>query len=107
MSTPETPGGKAWKVVAASGRIDAVTGAATEKACLAALEENPNVALDLRQVHYMSSAGLRVLLTSLKSAAARNGAFALIAPQEGVREVLEMSGFSRIFLIVDDASNLA
>jgi anti-anti-sigma regulatory factor len=36
-----------------------------------------------------------------------NGAFALIAPQETVREILDMSGFSRIIPIVDDAANLA
>ena len=106
MSTEEFSENRAWRVLAVSGRIDAVSGAGTEKACLAAIEEASKVALDLRAVNYMSSAGLRVLLSSLKFATSRNGAFALIAPQEAVREVLEMSGFSKIFLIVDDASNL-
>jgi anti-sigma B factor antagonist len=96
-----------WKILTASGRIDALTGAETERACHEALQEVPRVALDLRAVCYMSSAGLRVLLSSLKFAGSRNGAFALIAPQETVREILDMSGFSRIIPIVDDAANLA
>jgi anti-sigma B factor antagonist len=96
-----------WRILAVSGRIDALTGAATERACHEALQQDPRLALDLRAVSYLSSAGLRVLLSTLKLAASRNGAFALIAPQEGVREVLDMSGFSRIIPIVDDTSNLA
>jgi len=106
MSIQELPSVGPWKVLAASGRIDALTGADTEKACHAALDQAPKVALDLRAVHYMSSAGLRVLLSSLKYAAARQGAFVLIAPQEAVREVLEMSGFAKILAIVPDGADL-
>lgn len=106
MSAPKGSNPQNWKVMAASGRIDALTGADIERACLEALQASPRVALDLRAVVYMSSAGLRVLLSSLKFATSRNGAFALIGPQEAVREVLEMSGFSRIFQIVDDPSLL-
>lgn len=95
-----------WKVLAASGRLDALTGGNMERACHEALAQSPKVALDLRNVNYMSSAGLRVLLSSLKLASSQNGAFALIAPQDGVREVLEMSGFTKIFVIVEDAANL-
>ena len=95
-----------WRILTASGRIDALTGAETERACHEALRQDPRVALDLREVTYLSSAGLRVLLATLKLAASRNGAFALIAPKEGVREILDMSGFSRIIPIVDDVANL-
>jgi len=107
MSIQELPTRNNWKVLAASGRLDALTGPEMERACHAAIDTLPKLALDLREVNYMSSAGLRVLLSSLKYAAARNGAFALVAPQETVREVLEMSGFSKILLIVDDTSSLA
>ena len=98
---------RAWKILTASGRIDALTGVDTERQCHEAIQGHAQVALDLRSVVYMSSAGLRVLLSSLKLAASRNGAFVLIGPREAVREVLEMSGFSRVFQIVDDPSLLA
>lgn len=95
-----------WKILAVSGRIDALTGPGTEKACHEALRGHSQVALDLREVTYMSSAGLRVLLSSLKLATGAGSAFVLVGPRETVREVLEMSGFSRIFRIVDDPSLL-
>jgi len=107
VSTQNKPAGNQWKVLAAQGRMDALTGAETERACLEAIKSHARVALDLRAVVYMSSAGLRVLLASLKSATSRNGVFALVGPQDAVREVLEMSGFSRIFQIVDAPSLLA
>lgn len=106
MNIEQMPAVGPWTVLAASGRMDALAGADAERACHEAIEASPQVALDLRGVVYMSSAGLRVLLSSLKFATSRNGAFVLIGPQEGVREVLEMSGFSRIFQIVDDPSRL-
>jgi len=101
------PEAKPWKVMTATGRMDALAGAELEKTCHEAIQAHPQVALDLRTVVYMSSAGLRVLLSSLKLASSRNGKFVLIGPQELVRETLEMSGFSRIFQIVDDPSLLA
>lgn len=107
MSAPAGSPESAWMILEVSGRIDALTGAETERRCHEAVRVHPRVALDLRTVTYMSSAGLRVLLSSLKLAAAHKGSFALVGPREAVREVLEMSGFSRIFQIVDDPAHLA
>jgi anti-anti-sigma factor len=90
----------------AAGRMDALAGLELEKSCHEAIQGNPQVALDLRAVVYMSSAGLRVLLSSLKLATSLNGRFVLIGPRETVLETLEMSGFVRIFQIVDDPSHL-
>ena len=54
---------------------------------------------DLGEVHYVSSAGLRVLLKAAKQAKAGGGAFAIASPQAPVREVLEISGFDKILAI--------
>ncbi len=54
---------------------------------------------DLSQVSYMSSAGLRALLTTLKETRRSGGDFRLAAIQDGVRQVLDMTGFSGIFKI--------
>ena len=98
-------------IAAASGRIDHTSSEAFGKALEPLIKDcrpgNPALLLDFSGVDYISSAGLRVLLSSLKLAAARNGAFALVAPQETVREVLEMSGFTKIFLIVEGSQELA
>ena len=48
----------------------------------------------------MSSAGLRLLLTSHKAMAAKGGRFEIVNVQSAVREVLEITGFSDILNIV-------
>lgn len=55
--------------------------------------------LDLSSVDYMSSAGLREIVTTLKKAKKANGDLRLAQPSQRVREVLEMSGLDTIFRI--------
>ncbi|MEW6365477.1 MAG: STAS domain-containing protein [Acidobacteriota bacterium] len=97
-----------WTVMAVSGRIDGHTAPEFEAACKAQLDKGTVwLAVDLAGVQYMSSAGLRVLLATLKSAKGKSGGMALVSPQENVREVLEISGFSSIFSIVADVQKLS
>ena len=61
---------------------------------------------DLAGVDYTSSAGLRVLLATVKDTRSRGGDLRLAAPHADVRKVLDLSGFSRIlrvFATVDEA----
>lgn len=50
---------------------------------------------------YISSAGLRVFLSVLKSQQKNGGKFVLCAFQPYVREVFDMAGFSQLFSIFD------
>lgn len=55
--------------------------------------------LDLSSVEYMSSAGLREIVTTLKKAKKAAGDLRLAQPSQRVREVLEMAGLDTIFRI--------
>ena len=107
MNIQPLPSVAQWQVLEAMGRIDAHTALEVEKVCHQAIASAPHLALDLRGVMYMSSAGLRILLSSFKLANAAGGEFVLVAPQENVKEVLEISGFSSILRIVNETSELA
>ncbi len=52
--------------------------------------------VDMSSVSYISSAGLRVLLTCFKQLRAINGRFGVIRPSEAVRSVLELSGLQML-----------
>jgi len=90
----------AWVVVVAAGRLDA-TAVADLEACLAGVlsTEPPKIALDLAAVNYLSSPGLRVLLTTLKAVNRWGGALRLLAPKEHIRRVLAVSGLARVLEI--------
>ena len=98
MDITETTAGSI-KVAVLKGRLDTATASATEAKLLAMLEGGGKVVADLAEVHYVSSAGLRVLLKAAKQAKQGGGGFAVAAPQAPVREVLEISGFDKILAI--------
>ncbi|MDI3305867.1 MAG: STAS domain-containing protein [Acetobacteraceae bacterium] len=83
-----------------AGRIDTSTSPAVEaeiKAKLAA--GSTRILLDMREVTYVSSAGLRVVLLVAKQAKAAGGNLALFGLQPSVREVFDISGFGKIIPI--------
>ena len=58
---------------------------------------------DLSQVNYMSSSGLRVLVSTLKSVRQHHGDLYLAGLQENIHQLLELAGFTSIFKIYTTA----
>jgi anti-anti-sigma factor len=89
-------------VVALTGRLDASTAARLEEKLLALIDGgDTKLALNLLQLDYISSAGLRVLLMAAKRLKAVNGKIVLLSLKDQIREVFEIAGFSAIFPIFD------
>ena len=96
-----------WTILSVNGRVDAHTSGEFEAACRKQLDQGVKMlAISLEEVPYMSSAGLRVLLATLKLANKDAGRLVLINPQQNVKEVLEISGFSSLFHIVGSQAEL-
>lgn len=80
-----------------AGRLDANWCNHVESALSAAVREGEHrLHLDMSAVSYISSAGIRVLLTCHKQLRAINGLFGVIRPSESVRSVLELSGLQML-----------
>lgn len=80
-------------VVETKGRIDSSTAAAFGEALARAVDVGgARVVLDLSEVDYMSSAGLREIVTAFKKARSLQGDIRLAEPTPRVLEVLELSG---------------
>ena len=96
-----------WVVMQVSGRIDALSAPELEAEANSVMDQgNIWVAMDLSNVQYISSAGLRILLTTLKALNGKKGNLALINPAKNVREVLTIAGFSKIFTIADSVGDI-
>ncbi len=90
-------------IVEIEGRIDANTASEIEQELDSLQQENrARIIVDFSQVHYISSAGLRVFLTALKWAKARNGDLKLAALDNNVEKIFKLAGFTKIFNIIDD-----
>lgn len=75
------------------GRVDTITSPELEAAVV--LDGIEELVFDLAQVDYISSAGLRVLLSSQKKMAGRS--MKIVNAKPAVKEVFDITGFSDIF----------
>ena len=87
-------------VVAPAGRIDSTTSADLD-ARLLALDAGGRlrIVVDFSGVEYISSAGLRVMLTLAKRTKDRNGRLALCVLDRSVRQVFDLAGFTPLFTV--------
>ena len=84
------------------GRMDALSAPDVETKINQWLEQNKiKLIMDLERLDYISSAGLRILLSAAKKMKARGGVLVLTRLQAGVRQVFEISGFSAIMPIYE------
>ncbi|MGD8632330.1 MAG: STAS domain-containing protein [Anaerolineales bacterium] len=93
-------------VLEVAGSVDALTVDELVQA-LDAVVASDHVRLvgDIAGVDYMSSAGLRAILSTLKACRGNGGDFRLASPTDGVHSLLEISGFTSIVQIFDDVDS--
>lgn len=85
--------------VSLSGRLDINLAGKILDEIMKELEGIEQLIYDLSGLTYISSAGLRVLLTSFKEMKVREGKMTLKNVSDSVREILDMTGMSYIFEI--------
>ena len=83
-----------------SGRLDTMTAPQFEEKIGEALENAKALTLDLQNLEYISSAGLRVILLMQKTMD-KKGKMKLIHVPQSVLEIFEITGFSE-FLTIED-----
>jgi len=91
------------RILALSGRLDTETSADLELA-LQDLQAAgaTHFLIDMADIGYVSSAGLRVLLALAKQLEGGRGALKLCALNDSVKQVFDVAGFSRLFAIFPD-----
>ena len=82
------------------GRLDATTSPEAEEIFLQTAERFDKLTLNMEQLQYISSAGLRVLKKTYMAMVKKSGSLELSHVNKMVMEVLEMTGFSGLLKIV-------
>lgn len=90
------------QVVALSGELDANTSPIAQQQILPLATEGARILLDMHGVTFMSSAGLRMLLTTYREAVARKAQVALARLSEDLAETMSETGFLSFFAVHDD-----
>ncbi len=87
-------------IVRIDGRIDAASSPILERKINSLIDEShTHLILDFSRVDYLSSAGMRVLLSGLKKLKPKKGDLILFGVIDEVEEVIKMAGFDKILRI--------
>ena len=77
------------------GRIDSTNASELDNSLKDTIEDGQvNIVVNLNAVDYMSSAGLRALVSALRECKKRRGNLCLSAPSDRVAEVFELAGLT-------------
>lgn len=90
-------------IVIPRGRLDGTANTSLAE-CLQTLasKPEPRLLIDLAGVSFMASAGLRVIMTALKTVNAAGGMLVICSVQKPVREVFDVTGFTGLFQVFDE-----
>lgn len=84
-----------------TGRLDTTNSDEFEKKMVPLLQGgNPDIEIDCSELVYISSSGLRLFLTLQKSVNARGGKLVIKNMNSQIKEIFNMTGFSRIMTII-------
>lgn len=88
------------RVFALSGRLDSEAAPEFERQCQKEISGGTStLILDLAPLDYLSSAGLRAILTAGKALQAKEGKLVLCVPPGQTRQIVEAIGFHKIFTV--------
>lgn len=87
------------------GRLDAISSPVAEKKVFGAINDGvTKFLIDFSGVSYLSSAGMRMLLSTSKKLKTLSGKLILCSVSSGVMDVLKMSGFDHVLEITSTES---
>lgn len=86
-------------IIKVSGRIDTTTAPELDKTIKNSIENTSELILDFENLDYISSAGLRVILSAQKTMNQQGGKMKVTNVNEIVAEVFEITGFADILNI--------
>ena len=88
------------------GRLDSSTSKTMEERLLSVIDSGERrLVIELSQLDYVSSAGLRVFLLAAKRMGNANGKMALCSLKDVVKQVFDIAGFSSILAIAGSAED--
>ena len=91
------------RIIQPQGRIDSEGALDLEMALHEVVEGGSyQVILDLSQVSYINSAGLRILADMLTRTQGSGGDLLLASPSQKIRRILQIIGFDNFFRMFDD-----
>lgn len=85
-----------------NGRLDSTTATDFENALMNILDPTKENIVNFKELKYISSSGLRVLLVAAKKLGQSKQKLTISAMQDHIKEVFDISGFTGLFNILSE-----
>jgi anti-sigma B factor antagonist len=85
-----------------NGRLDSTTATDFEKSLMNLIDLQKENVVCFKELKYISSSGLRVLLVAAKKLSTTGRKLTITAMQDHIKEVFDISGFTGLFNIVPE-----
>jgi anti-sigma B factor antagonist len=96
-----------WTILHLNGKLDVITSAMLDEALYKCFHEGKShIAIDFSHLVYLSSSGIRVLLSQTKKFFEQKRRFALYALPEHIMEIIRLAGFDKVFVIAKEFKDL-
>ena len=95
------------EIVVVRGEVDIATADAVRAELNTAFERSDNVVLDLREVTFMDTQGLSVVIEAQQACAAGDTQFAITRAPDHVHRLFEMIGLTSRLTVLDDPAAAA
>jgi len=90
-----------YSVVSVAGEIDVYTAPQLREKLVELVDAgNHDIAVDMREVDFLDSTGLGVLVGTLKRVKSADGSLTLVCSQERILKIFRITGLERVFTIV-------
>ena len=91
--------------VTLAGEVDVYTAPMLKEKLVALVESGcVDVVVDLRDVGFIDSSGLGVLVSALRRARERNGTVRIVCTRESILKIFRITGLDKVFPIFSDAA---
>jgi anti-sigma B factor antagonist len=91
-----------WSVISLRGEIDVYTAPRLRQALIDLIEGgNSDILVDMSRVDFLDSTGLGVLVGGLKRVKSKDGSLEIVATQDKILKIFEITGLSKVFPIHD------
>jgi anti-sigma B factor antagonist len=89
-----------WNVISLRGEIDVYTAPRLRQALIDLVEgDATDILVDMTRVDFLDSTGLGVLVGGLKRVKAKDGSLEIVATQDKILKIFEITGLSKVFPI--------
>jgi anti-sigma B factor antagonist len=97
--------GNGVTLVAVKGRMDVAGSLKVDPVFAEQAGQTAHMIVDLSELDFLASLGIRTLVTACKTLHAKNGGMVVFAPQQNVEDVLRSSGIDTIIPIAPDRAS--